>query len=135
MFSVYICDNCRFSLRSLTLFVIVLSVTQYLIFVTIIFFIFIVLPLVCQYSASCIYSHDNSYLSMEYNNWVPLIDPTVSINTSWKRKYRKRYIDNFNLQKNSHYMREANKLILAIIYRILPQMLILMPYDYYRRMS
>ena len=21
-----------------------------------------------------IYSHDNSYLSMEYNNWVPLVD-------------------------------------------------------------
>ena len=68
---------------------------------------------------SNIYSHDNSYLSMEYNNLVPLIDLTVSINTSSRRKYRKRYIDNFNLQKNLHYMREANKLILGIIYRIL----------------
>ena len=80
--------------------------------------------------------HDNSYLSMEYNNRVHLIDLT-SINTSSRRKYRKRYIDNFSLlmKKNSHYMREVNKLILGTIYRILPQMLILMRYDYYRRTS
>ena len=48
--------------------------------------------------------HNNSYLSMQYNYWVPLIDLTVSINTSPRRKYRKRYIDNFNLQKKIHYM-------------------------------
>ena len=54
-------------------------------------------------------THDNScYLSMEYNNRVPLIDLTVSINTSSRTKYRKRYIDNFNLllMKNFHCMRE-----------------------------
>ena len=74
---------------------------------------------------------------MEYNNWVPLIDFTASINTSSRREYRKRYIDNFSLlmKKNSHYMREVNKLILGTIYHILPQMLILMRYDYYRRTS
>ena len=69
MFSVYICD--RFSLRSLTLFVIVLSVTQCLIFVTIIFFIFIVLPLVCQYSASClIVVSFSSFVSYSWCYWV-----------------------------------------------------------------
>ena len=80
---------------------------------------------------------DNSYLSVEYINWVLWIDLTISINTSSRRKYRKRYIDNFSLlmKKNSHYMREVNKLILGTIYRILPQMLILMRYDYYRRTS
>ena len=82
-------------------------------------------------------SHDNSYLSVEYINWVLLIDLTISINTSSRRKYRKRYIDIFSLlmKKNSHYMREVNKSILGTIYRILPQMLILMRYDYYRRTS
>ena len=117
------------------------------------------LLLVCQYSAYCIivfsfsfvscswcywvfffvcnYAHDNSYLSVEYINWVLWIDLTISINTSSRRKYRKRYIDNFSLlmKKNSHYMREVNKLILGTIYHILPQMLILMRYDYYRRTS
>ena len=93
---------------------------------------------VCNYAViatDC--SHDNSYLSMEYNNGVPLIDHTMSINTSSRRKYRKRYIDNFNLlmKKNSHYKREVNKLILGTIYHILPQMLILKHYDYYRRTS
>ena len=80
---------------------------------------------------------DNSYLSVEYINWVLWIDLTISINTSSRRKYRKRYIDNFSLlmKKNSHYMREVNKLILGTIYHILPQMLILMRYDYYRRTS
>ena len=83
------------------------------------------------------YAHDNSYLSVEYINWVLWIDLTISINTSSRRKYRKRYIDNFSLlmKKNSHYMREVNKLILGTIYHILPQMLILMRYDYYRRTS
>ena len=80
---------------------------------------------------------DNSYLSVEYINWVLWIDLTISINTSSRRKYWKRYIDNFSLlmKKNSHYMREVNKLILGTIYHILPQMLILMRYDYYRRTS
>ena len=31
-----------------------------------------------------------NHLSMEYNNRVPLIDLTASINTSSRRKYRKR---------------------------------------------
>ena len=77
----------------------------------VVFIVFIILVLVCQYSASCLivfsasfvscsrcywdFFHDNSYLSIEYNNWVPLIDLTVSINTSSRRTYRKRY--NFNI--------------------------------------
>ena len=84
-----------------------------------------------------LHAHANSYLSVEYINWVLWIDLTISINTSSRKKYRKRYIDNFSLlmKKNSHYMREVNKLILGTIYHILPQMLILMRYDYYRRTS
>ena len=128
--------------------------SQSLVFVTVVFIILgrcslpvhvVFLLLVCQYSAYCLIvfsfsfvsAHDNSYLSVEYINWVLWIDLTISINTSSRRKYRKRYIDNFSLlmKKNSHYMREVNKLILGTIYHILPQMLILMRYDYYRRTS
>ena len=121
MFSMYICDICRFYLLS--------------------FILSVILSLSKSSIRNCcfhhIYAHDNSYLSVEYINWVLWIDLTISINTSSRRKYRKRYIDNFSLlmKKNSHYMREVNKLILGTIYHILPQMLILMRYDYYRRTS
>ena len=154
MFSVYIyvthkniCDSCRFSLLSFVLsFLPLLFLSQSLVFVAVVFIVFIILLLVCQYSASCLivfsasfvscsrcywdFFHDNSYLSIEYNNWVPLIDLTVSNNTSSRRTYRKRYIDNFNplLKKNFRYMREVNKLTLGTIYHILPQTLILMRY-------
>jgi hypothetical protein len=84
-----------------------------------------------------LYSHDNSYLSIEYNNLFPWIELTVSINTSSRRKYRKRYIDNFYLPliKNLHCMREESKLNPGTTYRILHRMLILKRYDYYRRTS
>ena len=75
MFSVYIyvthkniCDSCRFSLLSFVLsFLPLLFLSQSLVFVAVVFIVFIILLLVCQYSASCliVFSHDNSYLSME----------------------------------------------------------------------
>ena len=143
----YICDSCRFALLSLSRsFLPLLSLSLSKSNIRNCCFrhphhravglsIFCVLSCFVFFFWCC--SHDNSYLSVEYINWVPLIDLTISINTSSRRKYRKRYIDNFSLlmKKNSHYMREVNKLILGTIYHILPQMLILMRYDYYRRTS
>jgi hypothetical protein len=68
VFSVYICDSCRFSLLPFILsFLPLLFLSQSLVFVAVVFIVFIILLLVCQYSASCriVFSHDNSYLSME----------------------------------------------------------------------
>ena len=68
MFSVYICDVCMwFSLLS---FLTVLSLSQCLIFVAVVFVVFIVLLLVCQYSASCLIVFSFSFVSYSWCYWV-----------------------------------------------------------------
>ena len=98
---------CLFSILNLIFIAVV--------FITIIIIILLLVSRSLSLSLSLSLSHSlyhNSDLCIEYNNWVPWIDPTASINTSSKRKYRRRYIDDFKLPliKNLHYMREENKL-------------------------
>ena len=71
MFSVYICDSCRFSLLSFILsFLPLLFLSQSLVFVAIVFIIFIILLLVCQYSASCFIVFSASFVSGSWCYWV-----------------------------------------------------------------
>ena len=64
MFSVYICDSCRFSLLSFILaFLPLLFLSQSLVFVAIVFIVFIILLLFCQYSASYFIVFSVSFVS------------------------------------------------------------------------
>ena len=71
MFSVYICDSCRFSLLSFILaFLPLLFLSQSLVFVTIVFIVFIILLLFCQYSASYFIVFSVSFVSCSWCYWV-----------------------------------------------------------------
>ena len=78
MFSVYIyvthkniCDSCRFSLLSFILsFLPLLFLSQSLLFVAVVFIVFIILLLVCQYSASCLIVFSASFVSCSRCYWV-----------------------------------------------------------------
>ena len=78
MFSVYIyvthkniCDSCRFSLLSFILsFLPLLFLSQSLVFVAVVFIVFIILLLVCQYSASCLIVFSASFVSCSRCYWV-----------------------------------------------------------------
>ena len=71
MFSVYICDSCRFSLLSFILaFLPLLFLSQSLVFVAIVFIVFIILLLFCQYSASYFIVFSVSFVSCSWCYWV-----------------------------------------------------------------